>query len=78
MTIENYTPEKLEGCALRLLDIAAEIHAIARQMRQNDIADISLNDKKAILLFEELEAWTIRSKSKAEIVIRKMEKRSKK
>lgn len=71
MTIENYSPEKLEEHVLRLLDIAAEIHGIAKQMRQNNLDSIPLNDKKAILLLDALEAWAIRSKSKAEIHIRK-------
>lgn len=78
MTIENYSPEKLEEHVLRLLDIAAEIHGIAKQIRQNDLESIPLNDKKAILLLEALEAWAIRSKSKAEIHIRKINKKEKK
>lgn len=74
MTIENYSPERFEECALRLLDIAAEMHLMAKELRQSGVQSVPLNDKKAILLLDGLEAWTVKSKSKTEILIRRIGK----
>ncbi len=62
MTIENYTPEKLDQCALRVFDIAAELRFIAVESRKHGLQSISIHDRNALLWIEKLELWAKKSK----------------
>ncbi len=73
MTIQLYNSEKLDQFALRLFDVAADVRCMAKQLNQCDIEGIPLNDKRFLLLLDEMEAWAIKSKSKIEICSRKIE-----
>lgn len=70
MTIESYSPDKLDQCALRLLDIAADLREIARESRKKDINGVPLHDKKALLWIENLESWAKKSKLNFEFLAR--------
>lgn len=74
MTIKIYTPDKLDQLALRLFDVAADIRSMAKRLNQSELDDIPLNDKKAMLLLDEMEMWALKSKSKIEIHLRKIDK----
>lgn len=70
MTIESYTPEKFDQCALRLFDIAADLRNIAKESRKKQIEGIPIHDKKALLWIENLETWAKKSKLNFEFIAR--------
>ncbi len=74
MTIELYNAEKLDQFAMRLFDVAADVRAMARQLSQSEVEEIPLNDKRVQIHLDEIENWAIRSRSKLEIQLRRMEK----
>ena len=67
MTIENYTPDKLDQCALRVFDIAAELRSLAKESRKRGVKSVSVHDKNAILFIEKLELWAKKSKISFEV-----------
>ncbi len=59
---------------MRLFDVAADVRAMARQLSQSEVEEIPLNDKRVQIHLDEIENWAIRSRSKLEIQLRRMEK----
>ena len=57
MTLEAYSPEKLDRLALRVLDVACALRQMAADSRDNGIEDMPLNDKKALEWLSKLEDW---------------------
>jgi len=57
MTLQKYGPEKLDEMALRVLDLAGIIRQMANESREQDIAELPLHDKKALLWLGNLETW---------------------
>ena len=70
MTLENYTPEKLDLCALRLIDIVADLRAISQDARKKGLEGIPIHDKKALLWIENLEIWAKKSRMNCEILFK--------
>ena len=71
MTIEQYTPEKLDQLALRLLDLAAELRGVANGARQAGADCLPVHDKKALLWLDNLEQWAGKTRIGAEVLLRK-------
>ena len=68
MTLNHYTPQQLDECALRLLDIAALLRSIAQESRKNGIEEIPIHDKKALIWLENLEMWAKKSRLTFELM----------
>jgi hypothetical protein len=69
MTLQPYDPEKLDQFALRLLDMAATMRAMANRSRECQIDDFALHDKKAQEWHKNLERWVRRSQAELEMKI---------
>ena len=62
MTLTYHSPTQLDEYALRLLDIAASLRSIAQDARKNEIEEIPIHDKKALIWLENLEIWAKKSR----------------
>ena len=69
MTLEPYSPEKLDQFALELLDLAAILRKMANNSRENGINDLSLHDKKAQEWFVKLNHWAHKVQAEVEMQI---------
>ncbi len=58
MTLAPYDPEKFDDLALRLLDLAAIFRGMARRSRDEQVDELSLQDKKATEWLTRFEFWT--------------------
>ncbi len=63
MTLELYTPERLERLAMRFFDLAAEVREMAKTARQKDIESVAIHDKKVLLWIDSLEHWAKKSRA---------------
>ena len=70
MTKQAYDPEKIEKLAFRFFDLGSQMREIAKSMRQNDLTDIPLNDKKALQWLNELEIWAKKTQGSYEITVK--------
>ena len=59
MTLEAYDPERLDALTLRLLDVCARLRAIGRVSRDEELASVALNDRKALEWIGKLEDWLV-------------------
>jgi Xaa-Pro aminopeptidase len=57
MTRETYSPDRIDRLALRVFDCAADLRAIAEQMRSEQLDALVLHDKKALEYLARLEDW---------------------
>lgn len=57
MTIQSYTPDRLDQLAMRFFDLSAQLRSISRLARQQKLADIPVHDKKALQWCDNLEIW---------------------
>ena len=71
MTLEQYTPERFDQLALRLLDLAAELREIANGARRANVENLAVHDKKALEWIDNLEQWTGKTRINFEILQRK-------
>ena len=74
MTLQAYTPEKMEKLALRLLGISAQLGGIAKDLRMYQLEELRINDKKALLWCENLEIWAQKNRNNLDLILRKNEK----
>jgi hypothetical protein len=65
MTLEPYNPERLDALALRMLDICAKLRGAAQIARDEQLASLSLHDRKALEWLARLEEWAIAAESDA-------------
>jgi hypothetical protein len=72
MTLQPYSPEKLDQLALRLLDLAAILREMANRSREHEIADLALHDKKALEWCVKLQNWAHKSQADVELKIRQV------
>jgi hypothetical protein len=70
MTLQRYSPERLDQFALRLLDLAAMLRGMAGSSRENGIADLAVHDRKAEEWCAKLEDWLHKAQTHLEIRIR--------
>jgi len=69
MTLEPYSPEKLDLLALRLLDLAGIMREMANESREYGITDLALHDKKAQEWCTNLERWGRKSQGELKLKI---------
>ncbi len=69
MTLQAYSPAKLEKLALRLLDISALLRGIAKDLRSNQLDELKINDKKALLWCESMEVWAQKNRNNLDILL---------
>jgi hypothetical protein len=67
MALEPYTPEQLDGIALRIFDVCAQIREIARRSREQGLDHVALHDKKALEWLGKLEEWAAKSRRDFEL-----------
>jgi len=70
MTLELYTPEKLDRLALQLLDLAAIVRNTANRSREHDIAGLPLHDKKAREWSASLDRWVRKAEAEMDLQVR--------
>jgi hypothetical protein len=70
MTLQRYSPHKLDQFALRLVDLAAMMREMANSCREHGIADLALHDKKALEWSAKLEQWLHKTQADLEVRIR--------
>lgn len=71
MTLESYDPDRLDGVALRLLDLCTQVRSMACRARTADLPALELNDKKALEWLGRLEEWTRKSEADLEFALLK-------
>jgi len=69
MTRKSYNPEMLDEWALRLLDLAVILRQMAATSRDNQVAELSLHDKKALEWCDQLERWARRAQADLELKV---------
>ena len=69
MTLQPYGPEKLDHFALRLLDLAAAVRAMANDSREHEVTDLALHDKKAQEWFGKLNHWAHKVQAEVQMQI---------
>ncbi|MBN2296058.1 MAG: hypothetical protein JXM70_26740 [Pirellulales bacterium] len=69
MTLQPYSPEKLDQFALRLLDLAAAMRNMASTCRNQQIENFTLHDKKASEWCSNLERWTHKVRAELDMQI---------
>ncbi|MGL6196720.1 MAG: hypothetical protein ACRC2T_18060 [Thermoguttaceae bacterium] len=70
MTLQTYNPEKLEGLAFRLFDIAAQLREMAKESRAKNFVEFPINDRKAIQWCESLEVWAKKTRTNFDILLK--------
>ena len=70
MTLQAYSPEKMEKLALRLLDISAQLRSIALDLRANQLEELKINDRKALSWCENLEIWVQKNRNNLDLILR--------
>jgi len=70
MTLQAYSPEKMEKLALRLLDISAQLRNIAQDLRENQLEELRINDKKALFWCENLEIWVQKNRNHLDLILK--------
>ena len=69
MTLQPYTPDRLDQFALNLLDLAAILREMAHFCRDNDVDDLPLHDRKALYWQENLAEWIHKARADLQIKI---------
>ena len=57
MTLVPYDPDKLDDLARRLLDLTYAFHDLARRLRNDQVDELSLQDRKAMEWLRRFESW---------------------
>ncbi|OHB69301.1 MAG: hypothetical protein A2V70_08530 [Planctomycetes bacterium RBG_13_63_9] len=70
MTLQPYGPEQLDQFALRLLDLAAAMRAMANDSREHEVSDVALHDKKALEWLSRLDDWADKVRADLEVKVR--------
>jgi hypothetical protein len=70
MTLELYSPEKLDRLALQLFDLAAMVRQMATYCREHGIADLPLHDKKALEWCAKLDHWAQKAQAEVDLRVR--------
>lgn len=69
MTLEPYTPERLDALALRFFDISAKLREMSKTAREAGVEEIPLHDKKAIEWCDNLEIWLQKSQNSFDLAL---------
>jgi len=69
MTLEHYTPDRLDQLALRLLDVCSQVRDMAERAREQQLEPFPLHDKKALEWLVRLEEWAQKSAADFELAL---------
>lgn len=69
MTREPYHPDRLDELALRLLDVSAQLRAMARRSREEQLEAVAMHDKKALEWITRLEQWALKAAGDLELQV---------
>jgi hypothetical protein len=69
MTLEPYTPDRLDELALRVLDVCGQLRGMARRARDERLQEFALHDKKALEWLAHLEEWAHKSGADFELTL---------
>jgi hypothetical protein len=69
MTLKPYDASALDEFALRLLDLASIMRAMAKTSREYGIEDFCLHDKKAREWCQNLERWIRKSEAELQMMV---------
>lgn len=73
MTLQPYTPDRLDQLVLRVLDVCGRLRGMAQRARDERVEEFPLHDKKALEWLAHLEEWA--QKSEADIALASMRQR---
>jgi hypothetical protein len=73
MTLQPYTPDRLDNLTLRVLDIASRLRTMATRARGEALEEFLLHDKKALEWLAHLEEWA--QKADADIELAQLKQR---
>jgi hypothetical protein len=69
MTLEAYSPERLDELALRALDVCCRLRRMAQRSRREELGIVSLHDKKALEWLAKLEEWADKTEADLEVQV---------
>ena len=69
MTLQPYTPERLDQLALRVLDVCSRLRGMALRVRGESVDEFLLHDKKALEWLAHLEEWAQKSEADIELAL---------
>ncbi len=69
MTLQPYTPDRLDEIALRMLDLAALFRQLSHGVREQEVQSLTLHDKKALDWCSKLESWGRKCQAEMEFKI---------
>ncbi len=75
MTLQAYTPDRLDQFALNLLVLAAILREMAHVCREHGIGDLPLHDRKALNWQENLAEWI--HKARADLQVKAVQAKAK-
>lgn len=64
MTKTSYDADRFDALALRLFEVACDLKALGRAVRDERLADFQLHDRKPQEWLGKLEAWTANARRK--------------
>lgn len=75
MTVEVYSPEKIDDLVLKLIDIASILRNISQEAREVRMEEIPINNRKALEWCSNLEAWAERVRFEFDARAKRIKKR---
>ena len=69
MTLQPYTPDRLDQLALRVLDVCSRLRSMALRVRGEAVEEFQLHDKKALEWLAHLEEWAQKSEADIELAL---------
>jgi hypothetical protein len=69
MTLDPYTPDRLDELALRVLDVCSQLRLMARRARDEHLPEFALHYKKALEWLAKLEEWAQKSGADFELTL---------
>lgn len=71
MTLEPYTPQRLDDLALRALDLTSALRKMAVTMRSEELANFVVHDRKALEWITKLDEWCQKTEASLEVAVRR-------
>lgn len=71
MTLEPYSPERLDQLSLRFLDICLGLRQMARRSREEQLEAFALHDKKPLEWLARLDDWLGRAEAEFDLAVAK-------
>ncbi len=69
MTLQPYTPDRLDQLALRVFDVSSRLRGMALHARGDGVDEFQLHDKKALEWLAHLEEWAQKSEADLDLAL---------